>query len=326
MPALPGKGDMHMIEQIVAAKITLYAIPVFFAAILVETLAVKFFRARGKMDARDDGVSIFLGLMSVVTNGATAFLTVGMLFWASAYSVASIPITVLSVVACFVLDDLRYYLHHRMAHRIRWPWAMHVTHHSSTNFNLAVALRQGWTKHFSGTTFLKIPLVLIGFDPVVVIFCGALNAIYQFFLHTETIDKMPRWFEAVFNTPSHHRVHHGKNPRYLDANYAGTLIIWDRMLGTFVAEDPEDKPDYGLVKDLETFNPLVIIFHEYASILKDVFGRGRTLKERLLYLVGQPGYSHDGSRQTSLQIKAAAAQAGTDPSSPVPAAPVQAIV
>lgn len=294
------------LEALISSKITLYAIPVFFAAIAIETIAVRVFKARGSMDAKDDFVSIFLGLMSVVTNGAVAFLTVGMLFWAAQYRIATIPLTIVSVIACFVIDDLRYYLHHRIAHRIRWPWAMHVTHHSSTHFDFAVALRQGWTKHFSGTTFLKIPLVLIGFDPVLVLFCGALNAIYQFFLHTETIDKLPRWYEAIFNTPSHHRVHHGKNPKYLDMNYAGTLIIWDKMFGTFTAEDPEDKPDYGLVRDLETLNPITIIFHEYWGIVKDVFGPGRTFKDRLMYIFAQPGWSHDGSRQTSLQIKAEA--------------------
>ncbi|MFT5932007.1 MAG: sterol desaturase/sphingolipid hydroxylase (fatty acid hydroxylase superfamily) [Hyphomonas sp.] len=295
-----------VLDDIIASKITLLAVPVFFGAIILETIAVRVFKARGSMDTKDDLVSIFLGLMSIVTNGATAFLSIGMLFWAAQYRIATIPLSVLSVVACFVLDDLRYYVHHRMAHRIRWPWAMHVTHHSSTHFDFAVALRQGWTKHFSGTTFLKIPLVLIGFDPVLVLFCGALNAIYQFFLHTEMIDKLPKWYEAVFNTPSHHRVHHGKNPQYLDTNYAGTLIIWDKMFGTFVAEDPADKPDYGLVKDLDTLNPLTIIFHEYWGILKDVFGPKRSLKDRFLYIFAPPGWSHDGSRLTSFDIKAAA--------------------
>ncbi|GAB5501726.1 sterol desaturase family protein [Pyruvatibacter sp.] len=295
-----------VLEDIVASKVTLYAIPVFFAAIAIEMVLVRIFGTRVEMDGRDDAVSIFLGLASTVTNGASAFLTVAMLFWAAQYQLVAIPLTVASVVACFLLDDLRYYLHHRIAHRCRWPWAMHVTHHSSTHFNLAVALRQGWTKHFSGTTFLKIPLVLIGFDPLVVIFCGALNAIYQFFLHTQTIDKLPAWFEAVFNTPSHHRVHHGKNPQYLDRNYAGTLIIWDKMFGTFAAEDPNDLPEFGLVKDIETLNPLKIIFHEYWNVVKDVFTPGLTLMQRVLYVVAPPGWSHDGSRLTSVAIKQAA--------------------
>ena len=150
---------------------------------------------------------------------------------------------------------------------------------------------------------MKVPVVLIEFDPVLVSFCGAVNAIYQFFLHTESVHKLPRWYEAVFNTPSHHRVHHGKNPQYLDSNYAGTLIIWDKMFGTFAAEAEDAYPDYGLVKDFDTFNPFKIFVHEYWSILKDVFGRNRSLKARLLYILAPPGWSHDGSRQTSDDIK-----------------------
>ena len=202
-----------LLEDIVASKVTLIAIPFFFGAIFLETLAIKVFKVPGDLDMKDDGTSIFLGLFSVITNGASAFLTLGLLLWAAQYRIADIPLTLSAIILCFILDDLRYYLHHRMAHRIRWPWAMHVTHHSSTHFNLAVALRQGWTKHFTGTTLLKVPLVLIGFDPVLVVFCGALNAVYQFFLHTELVGKLHPWIEAIFNTPSHHRVHHGKNPR-----------------------------------------------------------------------------------------------------------------
>ena len=115
---------------------------------------------------------------------------------------------------------------------------------------------------------------------------------------------MPWWYEAIFNTPSHHRVHHGKNPQYLDANYAGTLIIWDKMFGTFVAEDEKDLPDYGLVSPMKTFNPFKVVFIEYVNIFKDVFGKGLTLVQRILYLFGPPGWSHDGSRLMSTDIKA----------------------
>ena len=136
---------------------------------------------------------------------------------------------------------------------------MHVVHHSSQEYNLAVALRQGWTKHFTGTMLFKVPLVLIGFDPVMVTFCGVLNATYQFMLHTETVHKLPRWFEAVFNTPSHHRVHHAANPRYVDRNYGGTLMVWDRLFGTFAAESDEEPCRYGLIKNIDTYNPLLLV-------------------------------------------------------------------
>ena len=291
------------LENIISAKVTLFALPIFFTAILIEITAKKLLNARGTLNSTDDSVSIFMGLMSVVTNGAAAFITLGMLLWAEQYKIFELPLTLTVILACFILDDLRYYLHHRIAHRCRWPWAMHIIHHSSRRYSLAVALRQGWTKHFTGTTVLKIPLVLVGFNPILVIFCGALNAVYQFFLHTETVHKLPKWFEAVFNTPSHHRVHHGKNPEYLDSNYAGTLIIWDKIFGTFVPENENAYPDYGLVKDFETFNPFKIFIHEYWGILKDVFGSNRTVKDRLLYILAPPGWSHDNSRKTSKDIK-----------------------
>ena len=291
------------LENIISAKVTLYALPIFFIAILIEITAKKLLNARGTLNSTDDSVSIFMGLMSVVTNGAAAFITLGMLLWAEQFKIFDLPLTLTVILACFILDDLRYYLHHRIAHRCRWPWAMHIIHHSSRRYSLAVALRQGWTKHFTGTTVLKIPLVLVGFNPILVIFCGALNAVYQFFLHTETVHKLPKWFEAVFNTPSHHRVHHGKNPEYLDSNYAGTLIVWDKIFGTFVPENENAYPDYGLVKDFETFNPFKIFIHEYWGILKDVFGSNRSLKDRLLYIVAPPGWSHDNSRKTSKDIK-----------------------
>lgn len=291
------------LENIISAKVTLFALPIFFIAIFIEILAKKILNARGTLHSKDDSVSIFMGLMSVVTNGAAAFITLGMLLWAEQFKIFDLPLTITVIIACFILDDLRYYLHHRIAHRCRWPWAMHIIHHSSQRYSLAVALRQGWTKHFTGTTVLKIPLVLVGFDPILVIFCGALNAVYQFFLHTETVHKLPKWFEAVFNTPSHHRVHHGKNPEYLDSNYAGTFIIWDKIFGTFVPENENSYPDYGLVKDFETFNPFKIFIHEYWGILKDVFGNNRSIKDRILYIVAPPGWSHDNSRKTSNDIK-----------------------
>jgi len=291
------------LENIISAKVTLFALPIFFIAIFIEILAKKILNAHGTLHSKDDSVSIFMGLMSVVTNGAAAFITLGMLLWAEQFKIFDLPLTITVIIACFILDDLRYYLHHRIAHRCRWPWAMHIIHHSSQRYSLAVALRQGWTKHFTGTTVLKIPLVLVGFDPILVIFCGALNAVYQFFLHTETVHKLPKWFEAVFNTPSHHRVHHGKNPEYLDSNYAGTFIIWDKIFGTFVPENENSYPDYGLVKDFETFNPFKIFIHEYWGIIKDVFGNNRSIKDRILYIVAPPGWSHDNSRKTSNDIK-----------------------
>lgn len=293
-----------MLEQLIQSKVTANFVPYFLLAIAIEMVVIRVFAVKGTKDLKDDGVSVFMGLMSVITNGLTAFLTVSVLFWAAQYGLFDIPITVTALLLCFFIDDLRYYLHHRIAHRCRWVWAMHYIHHSSNRYSLAVALRQGWTKHFTGTMMLKLPIVLLGFDPFMVIFCGAVNAIYQFFLHTESIGKLPRWFEFIFNTPSHHRVHHGRNPQYLDANYAGTLIIWDRMFGTFVEE--QEEVDFGLVAPMTTYNPLRIAFGEYWRVIQDFFMSGLTFKQRLAYVFAPPGWSHDGSRQSSHDIKRAA--------------------
>ena len=188
------------LEKIINLEVTLIAIPFFFLAILFEILAIKFLKTNGTIDTKDNSVSIFMGLTSVITNGLSAFITLNVLFWFEQFQITKFPLTIWTVIICFILDDLRYYTHHRIVHRCRWGWAMHVTHHSSNRISLAVALRQGWTKHFTGTMYLKITLILIGFDPVLVIFCGAMNAIYQFFIHTETVRKLPNWVEAIFNT------------------------------------------------------------------------------------------------------------------------------
>ncbi|OYZ16819.1 MAG: hypothetical protein B7Y35_02580 [Sphingomonadales bacterium 28-64-96] len=292
--------------EFVRSNIIQFSALAFLAMIAVEQIAIRLFHRRGKTPLKDSGVSIAMGILSEPANAATAFITLGALAAVEPFQIATIPVTWATFLLCFVLDDLRFYVHHRIAHRVRWVWAMHVVHHSSQNYNLPIALRQSWTKHFTGTMMLKIPLVLVGFDPIMVTFCGVLNATYQFFLHTETIDRMPRWYEAIFNTPSHHRVHHGTNPRYLDANYAGTLIIWDRLFGTFEAERADDPPVYGLVKQLDTLNPVTVLTHEYVGIARDASQRDLRWWQRLAYVFAPPGWSHDGARETTQSIRAAA--------------------
>ncbi|MFA9430326.1 sterol desaturase family protein [Egicoccus sp. AB-alg2] len=161
--------------------------------------------------------------------------------------------------------DLGYYAFHRASHENRFLWAAHVVHHSSQRYNLSTALRQSWTPLTSWIFY--VPLVLLGVNPAILVMSGAINLLYQFWIHTEAIDKLPRPIEYVFNTPSHHRVHHGSNPQYLDRNYGGILIVWDRWFGTF---EPEVEPvRYGLTKNIETYNPLRIATHEYAAIWRE---------------------------------------------------------
>jgi sterol desaturase/sphingolipid hydroxylase (fatty acid hydroxylase superfamily) len=181
-------------------------------------------------------------------------------------------------------------------------------HHSSQHYNLSVNLRQSWTSQFSGLTLLGVPLAWIGFHPATIALAFSLNLLYQFWIHTEAIDRMPRWFEALLNTPSHHRVHHASNPRYLDANYAGVFMIWDRLFGTFVAEDRQEPARYGLVKNLATFNPVRIATHEYVAIAKDLVRPGLTLLQRFAYLFAPPGWSHDGTRHSTESLRATEAE------------------
>jgi sterol desaturase/sphingolipid hydroxylase (fatty acid hydroxylase superfamily) len=202
---------------------------------------------------------------------------------------------------CFVLDDLKYYWVHRAGHRIRWMWAAHVNHHSSQHYNLSTALRQTWTGPLTFGFLFAVPLVLLGFHPAMIAICGGFNLIYQFWIHTEAIKRMPRWFEAVMNTPSHHRVHHATNPRYLDRNYAGVFIVWDKLFGTFEPEVDDEVIRYGIVKQLGSFNLLWSVFHEWIGMLEDIWRA--PWKHKLSYLLREPGWSHDGSRETSDMIR-----------------------
>ncbi|MBC7280754.1 sterol desaturase family protein [Hoeflea sp.] len=284
--------------------VTQLAIPFFVIAILLELFVIRYFRRRGDYETRDTLTSLMMGVGNVVSGLLLGFVAFFVLMWAWEYRIYDFGTAWWAVALCFILDDLRYYWYHRIAHRCRWVWAEHVNHHSSQHYNLSTALRQSWTGTFTGMFILRIPLALIGFHPVLLLFVGGLNLIYQFWIHTEAIGRMWKPIELIFNTPSHHRVHHATNPRYLDSNYAGTLIIWDRMFGSFVPELDEDMPRYGIVKNIGTFNPVKVAFHEWIDMFRDVFQPGLTVTERLAYLFAPPGWSHDGSRKGSEELKA----------------------
>tara|TARA_R110000868_G_scaffold96745_3_gene266079 strand:+ start:627 stop:1514 length:888 start_codon:yes stop_codon:yes gene_type:complete len=178
-------------------------------------------------------------------------------------------------------QDLAYYWFHRVAHRVNFIWASHIVHHSSEEYNLAVALRQSTFQQFLSWPFY-LPLALIGFPPTWLVTIISINLIYQFWFHTREIDRMPAWFEAVFNTPSHHRVHHGTNPQYLDKNYGGILIVWDRWFGTF---EPEvETVRYGITVPVDSFNPIWINAHHYWYLCKTSFTAPSLSKALKLWL------------------------------------------
>ena len=277
------------------------AVPFFGVLVILEMIAWRL-TGKGRFETRDSAASLAMGfgsqLAPLLGGGALVALT---LTAAYEYRFFTIPNALWAIVLCFILDDLRYYWWHRWGHEIRWFWASHIVHHSSQHYNLTTALRQTWTGQVIGSVLTKTPLVLLGFHPAMIVFVSGLNLVYQFWIHTEMIKRLGP-LEIVLNTPSHHRVHHATNPRYLDANYAGVLIVWDKMFGTFVPETDEERPRYGIVKNLGTFNPLLISFHEWIAIARDLRS-ARSLEEAFGYLFGPPGWSPDGSRLTSRMIK-----------------------
>jgi sterol desaturase/sphingolipid hydroxylase (fatty acid hydroxylase superfamily) len=279
------------------SNLVLYSIPAFIVLMVLEAM----WSRRQTSDIRgyenkDTAASLSMGVINVVVAGGAKLLSIP--FFALLYEHRFVDVIAAtgawSWAILFVTEDFCYYWFHRSHHEVRALWAVHVNHHSSQHYNLSTALRQAVLTPLTGPIFWA-PLALIGFPPVMILTAQAWSLLYQFWLHTEAIRSLGP-LELIFNTPSHHRVHHGANVEYLDKNHAGILIIWDKMFGTF---EPERKRvEYGLTKNIETFNPLRIGFHEFAAIGRDV-ARAPTLRAKLGYILRPPGWSHDGSSLTA---------------------------
>ncbi|MFT7614240.1 MAG: sterol desaturase/sphingolipid hydroxylase (fatty acid hydroxylase superfamily) [Parvicellaceae bacterium] len=197
-------------------------------------------------------------------------------------------------------DDFTFYWHHRLSHSMRVLWAAHVNHHSSVHINFATALRQSWVEVlYKYIWWIWLPFV--GFHPVYIMTMMAFSLIYQFIQHTELVKKLGP-YEWIFNTPSHHRVHHATQTAYLDRNHAGILIIWDRLFGTYQVEKEDDHPVYGITENIKTYNLFKIASHEYIALFKDV-KRAPKFKDKLNYLFQPPGWSHDGELKTSKRMR-----------------------
>jgi len=283
------------------------AIPGFIILIAAEVIfAVK--TQRELYNIKDASTSIALGLGNLATGIVAKTIMVLVYTWLYKYRLFTIPFTAWwGWALCFFADDFSYYWFHRVSHNVRYFWASHVVHHSSEYYNLAAALRQTWTGNLTGAFLFWFWMPLVGFEPGMILLMQSVSLLYQFWIHTEAVQKMPRWYEFIFNTPSHHRVHHGSNLLYLDKNHAGILVIWDRMFGTFQAE--EFRPTYGLTKNMETFNPVKVAFHEWMNMGKDL-KRARTFKDYLNYIFNAPGWSHDGSTKTTKQLRETNKEAG----------------
>ncbi|MEP4484818.1 MAG: sterol desaturase family protein [Halioglobus sp.] len=268
-------------------------LPVFLLALVIEVVIDRR-RNLDLFDKQDSIASLWMTLFVVFVDVLPKFAALVAFFFL--HSISPLADIVQrqwwAWVVLFFLDDLTYYAMHRSNHEVRLLWAGHVSHHSAIKMNFATALRQGVTERVHKYLFW-LPLPLLGFDPIMVFTMMSLNLFYQFWLHTELIDRLPNWFERVFNTPSHHRVHHASNIRYLDCNHAGVLIIWDKLFGTFSPEVEGEAPVYGLTKNIESLHPIHVATHEYSAMAKDI-RRADRWSDKLRYILKAPGWSHDG--------------------------------
>jgi sterol desaturase/sphingolipid hydroxylase (fatty acid hydroxylase superfamily) len=281
-------------------EVLYYAVPFFVLLLAVEALSFRHARldlaeeaiAAGApigYEKRDTLTSLSMGTGNLVVNVAWKALVV--VIYAALYELTPLRISMdhwWAWVLLFFADDLAYYWFHRVSHESRVFWASHVVHHSSQHYNLSTALRQTWVP----MTYLPfwLPLLLLGFPPWAVALQQSISLIYQFGLHTERVGRLPRWIERVWNTPSHHRVHHGANPQYLDRNYGGILVIWDRLFGSF--EPEAERVRYGLTTNLTRSNPFHVAFHEYRALAADVRA-APDWRTRAGYLLHGPGWRPD---------------------------------
>lgn len=272
-------------------KILIVSIPVFIALILIE-FAINVVQKRNLYFKKDFFASIAMGIGSLFVGGVMKYLAFAAYTWIYSFRLFDIPTNILSIFFLFLADDFTFYWHHRLSHEVRILWAAHVNHHSSVKMNLGTALRQSWAEQlYKYIWWIWLPF--IGFQPILILVMQTISLVYQFFQHTELIKRLPKPIEFLFNTPSHHRVHHGSNIRYLDQNHAGILIIWDRLFGTFQKELKEEKVVYGITNNIDSYNPFYIATHEFIALAKDV-KRAPGIINKLKYIFMPPGWSHDG--------------------------------
>ncbi|MFD5637284.1 sterol desaturase family protein [Streptomyces sp. NPDC127077] len=267
--------------------VVVLSIPAFILLAVIEMISVRIHPDEDDAgyEKKDAATSLGMGLGSLFFDFLWKFPIVAVYSAVYALTPLRVPVLWWTIPLMLLAQDFFYYWSHRGHHVIRLLWACHVVHHSSRKFNLTTALRQPWTGLTSWPFYL--PMVALGVHPAALAFCSSVSLVYQFWIHTERIDKLPRWFEFALNTPSHHRVHHASQGGYLDRNFGGILIVWDRLFGSFVAET--ERPVYGLTKNITTYNPLRVATHEYTAIARDVRAAA-TWRERAGRLFRGPGW------------------------------------
>jgi sterol desaturase/sphingolipid hydroxylase (fatty acid hydroxylase superfamily) len=281
----------------------LFSTPFYIILIGVEILLSNY-QHRKFYSLKDTAMNIYLMLLNSVIELFFRSLYLVILDYFYRHQWISFTHVITYWLMLVLTEDFLYYWLHRFDHEVRFFWAVHVTHHSSEHMNLTVGFRSSVFQPLYRFIYF-IPLALLGFRPMDILLIYSATQIWGIFIHTELIHKMG-WLEYIFVTPSHHRVHHASNPKYLDRNMGMFLIIWDKLFGTFQPElsDAEYQPKkYGLTKSLEKETPATVVFHEWNQILQDIRQKNISWKEKWRYVFGPPGWSHDGSRMTSDELR-----------------------
>lgn len=267
----------------------LIAIPIFFLLIFIEYIVSKH-QQKEVYRLNDTLANLNIGIGNQVVSVLTKGFIFGIIYWVYAnWSFFQIPTNIGTILLCFILFDFIYYWAHRWGHEVNFFWGAHVVHHQSEEYNLSVALRQPWFHHLI-SFFLFLPLPLFGFNPLLIGGISLFLTLYQFWIHTQTIKRMPSIIEYLFNTPAHHRVHHAVNPQYIDKNHGAVLIIWDRIFGTYAEE--VDEQTYGTTTQFETFSPVRANFDHYMYMFKLM--KSLSWKNRLRLFFAKPGWSPNG--------------------------------
>jgi sterol desaturase/sphingolipid hydroxylase (fatty acid hydroxylase superfamily) len=271
-----------LLDQVIGLNIIqIAAIPMILLVILEWILTIV--QKKDYYNSLDTISATFIGIVNVAISALLKIGIFGIILFFYNLVPWSIPSEWWAYILCIIAIDFFRYWSHRLTHVNRFWWATHVTHHNSEKYNLSVAFRLGWTQHIKFIFF--IPVILMGFDPVLFFICHQIEVLYQFWIHTEYIRKLPALIEYIFVTPSHHRVHHSTNDQYLDKNFGSTLIIWDRIFATFKAE--QERAVYGITKPVNSYNPITLNFHEWKDIFSDVI-KSRSLKEAYAMMFTSP--------------------------------------
>lgn len=300
-----------MWEQLLE-KVPFYALFIYVGLVAID-LALELKRKRKAYRLNDTLCSLTMGGFYVGMHALLKGFTVGAFFLAHEFAIFDFGTSWVAFIACYLFVDLLVYWYHRFTHEVRFGWAAHICHHSSREFNMGgTAFRQSFFEPVMEPFFYAIA-ALVGFNPVMALVALELNLIYMFWVHLRDCGKLHPAFEYLFSTPSHHRVHHACNVKYLDKNYGGTFIIWDRLFGTFAEE--EEEPDFGVLQQLDHNNPIRASFDSWASLFHDVW-HAKGLANKVKYLIMPPGWAPDGQGLTTRQRQAALKQAASQHPAP----------